>query len=209
MGELLDWRKLMREQGLTAERYAQRLAQEGALTILYIGRMVPGKGFDLLIEAFSRVKEQDRFNVVLVGNGPEEKPLREMVERKGLSRYITFAGYLPKAELYEMLKKTDIFIQPRWRSDMSSLSLLTAVVFGIPCIVPQGGGLAWMAGQGASTFADGDALDLARKIEALREKKATLLEISEGCFERLKDPILDHTNRASLLFDTMRKLTGN
>ena len=208
MGELLDWRKLMREQGITDERYTQRLAQEGTLTILYIGRMVPGKGFDLLIEAFSRVKEQDRFKVVFVGSGPEEKLLREMVEQKGLSRYITFAGYLPKTELYEMLKKTDIFIQPRWRNDMSSLSLLTAVVFGIPCIVPEGGGLAWMAGQGASTFADGDADDLARKIEEFGFKREKLLEISSGCFERLKDPILDHTNRATLLLDAMRKFTG-
>ena len=207
MGELLDWKALLRAEGITQEGYAQRALHEGKLTLLYIGRMVAGKGFDLLIEAFSRVKEQSRFKVVLVGNGPEEALLKEMVEQKGLSGYITFAGYLSKTDLYVQLKRTDVFIQPRWRSDMSSLSLLTAIVFGVPCIVPEGGGLAWMAGQGAVTFKDNDADGLARRIEELGENPDTRFALSKGCAERLLDPVLDHVSRVKLLFENMEKLT--
>lgn len=206
IGELFDWPQFMRQYAITKTSYQKRNKRNSPFTILYVGRMVAGKGFDLLITAFSKLNNKDGFHLTLVGNGPEEVELQRMVKSLNLSKYVTFTGYLAKKDLYKFFANTDIFIQPRWRHDMSSMSLLTAMIFGIPSIVPAGSGLAWMANKSALNFKDNDQNDLACKIEELGNNYCLKERLSSYCYERLDQDIFQYKNRVEYVNKVMKQL---
>ena len=67
---------------------------DGAKKIICCGRLVPIKGFYLLLEAFSRLRISG-FNVflVIVGDGPEKERLIEAASRLGVENEVFFAGH--------------------------------------------------------------------------------------------------------------------
>ena len=61
--------------------------------ILGVGRLVPQKGFDLLIEAFARVAPRfPDWDLRIVGDGPERPSLLDLARRAGLESRIGFPG---------------------------------------------------------------------------------------------------------------------
>ena len=64
----------------------------GCRTLVAAGRLVPEKGFDVLVDAFARV--QDRASqLIIVGSGPEEARLRQQVQRHGLASRVHLPGF--------------------------------------------------------------------------------------------------------------------
>ena len=168
--------------------------------------MVPGKGFELLIEAFAKVSAKEKFNLILGGIGPLEAELKQKVKNLGLANYIQMPGWVPREKFFESLKDADIFIQPRWRTDLTSISLIEAMTFGLPCILPGGGGLEWDAQRGALYFKDSDADDLARKIELLGQNPELRAKLSRECYQRLKDDEMDYEKQITKWHEAMKKI---
>jgi len=71
--------------------------------ILSVGRMIHLKGFDLLIKAFKKLNED--YNLILVGDGPEMKSLKELSINLGIEDRIIFVGY--KNNPYPYMKAAD------------------------------------------------------------------------------------------------------
>jgi len=205
-GDSFDYRGLMVQHGITEHSYRERNKTQGPFTIFYSSRMAPAKGFDVLLQAFFRLAHKDNFHLVLGGSGPEENLVRQMVQDLHLEAYVELPGWMTKAELYERLKQADIFVQAQWRREITSMSLMTALMFGLPSIVPAGGGLEWVAYKSALCFKDGDPADLAQKIEQLASDPRSRAELSAACYRRMDDPELDHRNRITLLIDTIQNL---
>jgi glycosyltransferase involved in cell wall biosynthesis len=72
--------------------------------VLYLGRLVPEKGLDFLIEAFARL-DRDDTALVIVGTGSERQRLEKLVKKKSLDDQIRFTGYVApqKTVLYYAL----------------------------------------------------------------------------------------------------------
>lgn len=205
-GDPFDYRTVLTDAKITEDHYVKNHSkQSGPVKLFYSSRMVPGKGFDLLITAFSRVKNKQDFHLVLGGSGPEEAAVKKMIKDLGLEPYVTLPGWVTKEQVYEFYKQADIFIQARWRFDMTSISLLEGMSFGLPCILPGGGGLEWDAQKSALYFKDGDADDLARKIEELGASQELRLELSRQCYVRLKDDQMNHVVQAERIVAAMKK----
>ncbi|MBU2219720.1 glycosyltransferase family 4 protein, partial [Patescibacteria group bacterium] len=160
-GDPVDYKKLMVENNITEDLYIKRNKANEKLNIIYSSRMVPSKGFELLIEAFTKIKNKENFNLLLGGTGPLETKLKQMIKDLRLENYVQLPGWVSREKFFESLKEADIFIQPRWRTDLTSISLIEAMAFGIPSILPGGGGLEWNAKKSALYFKDNDAADLA------------------------------------------------
>lgn len=78
-------------------------------TIVAIGRLGKPKGFDLLIDAFSRISaEFPTWNVVIFGEGNERLNLEELIKSKGLSNRIFLPGLID--EPMSILPFTQIFV---------------------------------------------------------------------------------------------------
>lgn len=192
IGDPIDFKKIMTENNVTFDSYINRNKQDGKITIFFSSRMSPGKGFDILLKGFSLVKNKNNFKVILGGTGPEEKYVRQMVKDLSLEKYVEIPGWVTKDKLYNYYKTADIFIQADWWPAGTSISLLYALAFGLPSILPGGGGLQWNAGDSALYFKYRDCNDLAEKIEELGNNVILRAELSRNCYLRLKKEDMDY-----------------
>lgn len=77
--------------------------------ILAVGRLVPKKGFDVLIRALANTPE---IQLQLVGDGPEEANLRALADELGVADRVTFAGAQPNHVVREMMGEAGMFVLP-------------------------------------------------------------------------------------------------
>ena len=202
-GDPFNYRGLMKEYGIEEDTYRKRNKKSGPFTIFYSSRMAPSKGFDMLLVAFSKLKNKDNFRLVLGGMGPEEQAIKKLVRDLNLESYVEMPGWMTKEELYGRLKKADIYVQAQWRKEVTAMSLMTAMMFGLPSIVPGDTALEWVSQKSSLCFKDGDPDDLARKIEQLSNDYELRAELSRQCYIRMDAPELNHKNRIQLLSDKM------
>ena len=81
--------------------------------ILAVGRLVPFKGFDYLVDALDIVKRQGKdFRAVIIGGGREFQKLRKMVTKRDLIRNVKLLGALNFKEVKKYLGKADILVAP-------------------------------------------------------------------------------------------------
>ncbi|WP_025885706.1 glycosyltransferase [Asaia prunellae] len=82
---------------------------EGEMTILAAGRLVPIKGFDLLIDAFAIVaRRHPAARLVICGEGPERQALETRIAGAGLTDRVTLTGYVPSIRPY--LDRARLFV---------------------------------------------------------------------------------------------------
>lgn len=75
----------------------------------YVGRLIPLKGLDLLIDSFSEIaKEKSYCKLIVVGDGTERENLKEQVEALGLKEKVIFTGF--KSNVYEYMNIMDCFV---------------------------------------------------------------------------------------------------
>ena len=79
--------------------------------IVSVGRLVPWKGFTTLIEAMPRILiKHPEAKLLIIGDGPEEKTLREKIEQAELGSVVKLLGRLTQTELFKYVVAADVFI---------------------------------------------------------------------------------------------------
>ncbi len=77
--------------------------------IVSAGRLIPEKGFDILIKAFENfIREYSNFNLVILGEGPEREALEVLVKEKNLSNKINLPGFVKN--VYQYFETADICV---------------------------------------------------------------------------------------------------
>ena len=137
----------------------------------YVGVMSTQEGVDILLDVVLRIKNLGRRDIhfTCIGRGPELTSLRKMVQEKQLEDMVTFAGFVPDAELVEILSTADVCVNPDRPCQMNSMStmikILEYMALGKP-IVQFEGTEGRFSAQEASLYSDGDdrVVDFAEKI---------------------------------------------
>jgi glycosyltransferase involved in cell wall biosynthesis len=96
----------------------------GRRYILSLAWAVPVKGPDVLINAFSRLK--DRYpdvDLIMVGSGPDEKKIVELIESKGLSGRIIRLGNVDHDEIPSLISNSLFGVIPSRNEGFGSVSL--------------------------------------------------------------------------------------
>lgn len=62
--------------------------------ILACGRLIPEKGFDLLINAFNALSLESRYKLIILGDGPLREELNIQIQELNLSEYISLLGFV-------------------------------------------------------------------------------------------------------------------
>lgn len=94
------------------ESTRQRLEiAENAKVVLYLGRLEPEKGVDVLVEAFARLREPDAV-LVLCGAGSAAEALRMRAEELGIGARVRFAGYVPPQQALAYYDLAWTFVLP-------------------------------------------------------------------------------------------------
>jgi glycosyltransferase involved in cell wall biosynthesis len=135
--------------------------------VLACGRLVPYKGFDVLV----RAAVGHRFEVWIIGEGPERARLERMIHSLGVADRVRLLGSAPKAKLASLMCSADVFVLPSVTdAETFGIAQLEAMAAGRPIIntwldtaVPR------VARHGieAITVPPGNHVRLAEAIEAL------------------------------------------
>jgi alpha-1,6-mannosyltransferase len=128
-----------RSEGVDEARRRELLgdAAEGTLLMVGVGRFAIEKRWDVVIEAFERIRARHAAVLVLFGDGPE---------RAGLERRappgVRFAGFdKDRARLGRSLAAADLLVHG-CPCETYGLGVAEAVASGLPVVVPDGGGAA-------------------------------------------------------------------
>lgn len=102
--------------------------------LIYVGSLIQRKGLDLLLPALAQTSPDIRLRIV--GEGQEEKALKEQIAALGLEERVSFMGYVEGEALRELYKCSDAFILPT-REDCFGLVILEAMCASLPVIVSK------------------------------------------------------------------------
>ncbi|HPS55909.1 MAG TPA: glycosyltransferase family 4 protein, partial [Sedimentisphaerales bacterium] len=81
--------------------------------IIAVGRLIEKKGFDCLIEAFSKiVKIRSDVSLLIAGDGPMKNQLERMIEKAGLSGKVYLTGWLDHSHIMKLITQAKILIAP-------------------------------------------------------------------------------------------------
>lgn len=149
------------------------------------GRMIPEKGFDLIIKAFSLLKDKEHYRVIISGDGPDKERLQLLTSELGIDNYFSFPGWIEKDKLESLFLRANIFIFPKWWIEYGSALLTEALAYGLPCIIPGGGALEWLTEGNALTFKNNNVNELASRIEELGRNEKSRISLSMKSFERI------------------------
>jgi colanic acid/amylovoran biosynthesis glycosyltransferase len=176
-------RKLL-EQGFPEERVLvhytgvdtkmfQPTNTEGSPVILFVGRLVKGKGAEFLIRAASEIQEQfPAVELVLIGEGPLRVPL-ETSARQSLRRY-RFLGLRKPEEVREWMNRASVICVPsvRGRSGEQEgfgMVCAEAQAVGKPVVAFDSGGISEIVSHARTGFLapEGDWQALAQYLSVL------------------------------------------
>lgn len=106
-----------------------------------IGRLVPQKGFDILIEGFAQIASQiPDLYCLIIGEGDDKEKLSDQIRLAGLETRIRLIGYHDRSKAMSILKSSDIFVMPS-RYEGTPIALLEAAALARPILATCAGGI--------------------------------------------------------------------
>jgi glycosyltransferase involved in cell wall biosynthesis len=142
--------------------------------IVSAGRLVPWKGFEMLIRSLPEIKKDfPRLTVFIVGDGPECAHLEKLSKSLGVSGTVRFLGILSKDMLQVYLQAADLFVLNTSYEGFSH-QLIEAMLVGIPVLSTEVGGNRELAelGKNITLIPYNDAEAFQKNIVALLNSKA-------------------------------------
>jgi len=136
---------------LSREEARKKIGIPGNI-ILSSGRLMPWKGFRMLIKIMPRLLEVNQFfRLVIIGDGPEKKNLELMIKNMNLDRKVFLVGRKSKEEMAVYMAASEIFVLNSGYEGFSH-QILEAMTAGVPVIVSAIGGNKEVVEQGKNGF---------------------------------------------------------
>ena len=134
--------------GVEIDRYRPSDGRRDAVAhVLSVGRMVPKKGFPVLIDALGAVRDRGLdFRCTIVGRGPLEDALRARISALELEDRVALPGAMAEQELAELYRKVDVFalaceIEADGDRDGIPNVVIEAMASGLPVVSTRVSGL--------------------------------------------------------------------
>ena len=122
----------------------QELALDGKRIVLYVGRIEPLKGLDILIRAVSLLDDAANTRLLIVGGSAEKdaelERLKALTAKLDISDIVSFVGAVSQERLPAYYSAADVFVLPSWYESFG-LVALEAMSCGTPVVVSRVGGL--------------------------------------------------------------------
>ena len=165
----------------------------GTINYIATGRLVYGKGYDLLIRAFEDLKlSHDSWRLNIIGDGKEKGNLLKQIQQAGLQNNIFLVGQKNKEEIIQMLSNSHIFLMPS-RGENFSVAILEALACGLPVIASDcGGARVCISDMNGRIFPIDDVNALKKIIWDIHNKNITFNNelISQNCYNHYAPKVI-------------------
>ena len=165
-----------------ARRLRGRHDLDAQLVVLFLGRLVPIKGVDLLLRACASL---ERVTLALAGDGPQQAALRRLARR--LDARVLFLGPLQGAQKQAWLQAADLLalpsrVLPDGRTESAPVVLLEAMARALPVVATAVGGNAELIrdGQNGLLVPPNQATLLRAAVARLRDDPALRRQLGQA-----------------------------
>lgn len=161
-----------REEASPEAFFAAHPECRGRFVILFLSRLDPKKGLDLLFPAFRQVRERHpEALLVIAGSGsePYEAELRRMAEAAGVAEDVVWTGFLGGEAKRSALAAADLFVLPSYAENFG-IAVVEALAAGLPLVLSDQVGVAGEIG------AAGAGLVTQCAVEPLSERILQVIE---------------------------------
>ncbi|MEO7319460.1 MAG: glycosyltransferase, partial [Chthoniobacteraceae bacterium] len=185
----------------------ERTPRETPPRVLFAGRLALQKNLPLLIDAARLLRERGRkFELQIVGDGPEENPLRAHAAKSGFNGELQFRAAVPREEIAEVFAAADVFALS---SDYEGYPrvLMEAAAAGLPIVTTavSGSDEAVADGETGSIVPVGDAAAFAEKLDLLLGDSALRIRMGAAARQRMRTQ-LDPTTNTPAQLEIWRKI---
>ena len=168
--------------GVDTERFvsAPTPAESAVPVILFVGRVLPIKGPDLLIRAIAKIADGTRrFKLRIVGSDnftvndaitPYERELRELA--RPVADYIEFVPFVDRDEVVRQYQSASVFCAPSNWDEPCSLTVPEAMACGLPTVASNRGGLTEVGAKAVLYFTPPNVDELAGQLAYLIDNPA-------------------------------------
>lgn len=161
-----DW-IVVQPMPIDTERFSR--TSRGGGGVVTVGRLVPRKRIDLLLEALALLRADGRtLPLTIVGDGPERPRLERRAAELGIAGQVRFLGEAPPARVPEAIGDADVFAFPALGEGFG-LVAAEALLCGVPVVAARDGGgvVDIVPDTGAGRLVTPDAPTIARAIAEL------------------------------------------
>ena len=136
--------------------------------LVFLGRLIDGKGLGVLLQALSLLAARDIHpTLTVIGRGPAEDLYRQQVRQLGLAAQVEFSGPLRGAALRDRLTAHQLLIVPSVWDEPFGIVVLEGLACGLIPVVSDAGGLPEAVGNCGPVIPRGNAIALADSINDL------------------------------------------
>lgn len=182
------------EIGIFPERMSAR--REGPvarpLQVATTGRLVPLKGFDLLLRGAAPLVRAGKVAVQILGDGAERERLERIIQEEGIEQGVKLHGWVEHEQLAQVLSRCDVFAFPSLK-ELGGGAVVEAMATGlVPIVVNYGGPGEVVQDDFGYRVPMGDEGSIVRGIREALEKLAEHPEIVEERREKARAWAWEH-----------------
>jgi glycosyltransferase involved in cell wall biosynthesis len=167
----------------------------------YVGRLVPEKGGNLLIEAAAALPGMWR--LVFCGSGPERERWERLARELDIKERVFFDGWVPSTHMPAYYHQLDALVlpsrsRPNWKEQFGR-ALVEAMACEVPVVGSTCGEIPNVIGQAGLVFKENDAAELRRQLLHLQQQPELRRELGR----RGRQRVLERYTQAQIAAQTV------
>lgn len=119
----------------------EKLKEKSDYLVAYLGVIGNQEGIDILLKTIHHIvynKDIKNIRFMIIGTGPDWNNMVRLSKEMKIEEYVTFTGFIPYRDLYEILATADVCVNPEFKNEFTDKSTMIKImdymVFGNPII---------------------------------------------------------------------------
>ena len=177
---------LVCNESRVTERLIGRVEGMERTRIIFVGRLSPEKGVELLLRSFAAIADRyPKIELQLIGDGVLRSTLQSLAEERHVEKRVEFVGYVAWEDVFPLLANGVMVVLPSYTEGLP-LVLVEAMSQGVPVVASRVGGIPELVedGRNGLLFEAGDEAGLTACLEKLLKDRTLCEKLGRAGLEK-------------------------